>query len=325
MVSRGNEIGLGFQRMNGAAPDTACRKRLRSHDSTMMKIQSDDNEEGKKMSGGGSEVKNRKTSIAAFLEKGKQKEGRTNSNKNMMADDQEKEARIIWNGHNKVKSTKEESTASLEKMKKKQKLCNANTKKKMQIDDNEEGNNRHSGNHKLMNRKESPTLCEKEKNKEKLNKTHTEKMWAADRKERKILSRHNSIIKSGEVCTAFFGKEKKGKRLNKTNNEELQSDGDGENAPFTLAVKEKRMRLSESTEAMMCHDKPSRRSLPSIVSKEKKIDTSSGSKYKKRKRDHTLPKKGKRSDISFLIFRVGSLAKQPRARPPPPARASART
>ncbi|RLM81033.1 B3 domain-containing protein [Panicum miliaceum] len=254
------------------------------------------------MSGGGSEVKNRKTSIDAFLEKGKQKEGRTNSNKNMMADDQEKEERIIWNGHNKVKSTKKVSTASPEKMKK-QKLCNANKKKKMQIDDDEEGKNRHNGDHKLTNRKESPTLCEKDKNKEKLNKTHKEKMWAADRKERKILSRHNSI-KSGEVSTAFFGKEKKGKRLNKTKNEELQRDEDEENAPFTSVVKEKRMRPSESTEAMMCHEKPNRRSVSSIVSKEKKIDTSSGSKYKKRKRGHTLPKKGKRSDNKIHSGRV---------------------
>ncbi|RLN07171.1 B3 domain-containing protein [Panicum miliaceum] len=275
--------------MSGAAPDTACRKRLRSHDSAMMKIQSDDDEEGKKMRGGVTEVKNRK------VEKGTQKEGRTNSNKNMMADDQDKEEKIIWNGHNKVKSTKKVSTASLEKMKNKQKLYNANNKKKMQMDDDEGGKNRRNGDHRLKNRKESTTLYEKEKNKEKLSKTHKEKMWAADREERKILSRHNSV-KSGEVSTAFFGKEKKGKRLNKTNSEELQSDEDEENAPFTPAVKEKRMRPSESTEAMMCHDKPNRRSVPSIVSKEKKIDTSNGSKYKKRKRDHTLPKKGKRSD-----------------------------
>lgn len=42
------------------------------------------------MRGGVSGVTNGKTSTAAILEMGKQKEGRASSNKNMMADDREK-------------------------------------------------------------------------------------------------------------------------------------------------------------------------------------------------------------------------------------------
>ncbi|OEL26712.1 B3 domain-containing protein [Dichanthelium oligosanthes] len=317
--------------MGGAAPDMAGRKQLRSRYSAMMKIQSGDEEEEKKMRGGASEVRNKNTSTAVFLEEGKKKEGGTNNNKNMMANDQEKiEKTTIWNGHNKMKSRKNSAIAFLKKVKKKEKLFNVNSKKKMQIGDDEDGKNRCNSDHKLKSRKESTTLSEKETNKEKLNKTHRVKMWAADSKERKILSGHNKV-KSGEMSTAFFGKEKKGKRLNKTNNEELQSDGDEEEmwnydskarngkvtaafseeekkkkrpnntnteketAPITPAVKEKRMRLSESTEMMMCHDKL-KRNAPSNLSKEKKMDISSGSNYKKRKREepHTLFKKEKR-------------------------------
>ncbi|XP_012703636.1 B3 domain-containing protein Os02g0598200 isoform X1 [Setaria italica] len=253
---------------------------------------------------------------------GKQKEGRASSNKNMMADDREKKNKTTtWNGHNKVKSSKKVSTTSLEKMRKKEKLCNANNKKKMQICDDEEG----------KNRKESTTISER-KDKEKMNKTHKEKMRAANSKERKILSGHDGVKKSVEVSTAFFGKEKKGKRLNKTINLELQSDEDEEEgvwnydgkvkngkvatafseeekrkrrpnnnteketAALTPAVKEKRMRPSESTEMMMLHDKPNGRNVASNVSKEKKMDTSSGSNYKKRKREEpdSLSKKEKR-------------------------------
>ncbi|CAN6279088.1 unnamed protein product [Urochloa humidicola] len=319
--------------MGGAAPDMTWRKRLRSRASDVIEIHSDDDEEGNEMRGGVSEVKNRKTSSnAAFLEKGKQKEGRNSRNKNMMADNREKEEKTtIWNGHDKVKSGKKVSTASIEKMKKTENLCNANNKKKMQICADKEGKNRRDWDYKSKNRRESNTLSEK-KNNEKMNKTHKGKMWAADRKERKILSGHNRVKKSGEVSPALSGKEIKGKRLNKTINEDLQSDEDEdevwnygskvkngkvattfseeekrkkrpknantekETAQLTPAIKEKRTSPSENTEMMMLHDKPNGRNIPSNnVSKEKKMDTSSGSNSKKRKREepHSLSKKEK--------------------------------
>ncbi|KAF8693681.1 hypothetical protein HU200_039093 [Digitaria exilis] len=229
------------------------------------------------------------------------------------------------------KSRKKVSTASLEKMKKR-KLCDDNKKKKMKIRDDKEGKNRFSSDHKLKNMKEPTTLSEEEKNKQKMNKTHKEKMCAADSKERKIRSGHNRVQKSGELSNALFGKEKKEKMMNNTISEELQSDEDGQEevwkygskvkngkvaatfceedkrkkgpnntntekgtAPLTPAVKEKKMRPSESKE-MMFHDKPNQRNVSSNVSKEKKMDTSSGSNYKKRKREEpqSLSKKEKR-------------------------------
>lgn len=261
----------------------ACRKR-HSRDSATIEIHSDEDEGGNKMRGGVSEVKNGKASTAAILEKGKQKEGRASSSKNMMADDREKEKKkVSWNRHNKLKSREKVSSASVEKTREKEKLCNTN-KKKMQICDDEEGKNRCNQDYNLKNRKES-RISEK-KNKEKMDKTHKEKIRAADSKERKKMSGHNGVKKSREVSTAFFGNEKKGERLNKNTEKET--------APLTPAVKEKRMRPSES-EMMMPHDKQNGRNVPSNVSKEKKMDTSSGSNYKKRKREepHSLSKKGK--------------------------------
>ncbi|CAL4886888.1 unnamed protein product [Urochloa decumbens] len=320
--------------MGGASPDMPYRKRLRSRARDVIQIHSDDDdEEGNKTRGGVNEVKNTKTSTAALLEKGKQKEGGTRSNKNMMADDLEKEKKTtIWNGHSKVESRKKVSTASLEEMKK-EKLCNANNKKKMQIC-GDEGRNRGDWDHKLKKRKESNTLSEK-KSKEQMQKTHKEKMRAADSNERKILSghKHNRVKKGGEVSPAFIGKEKKGKRLNKTISEDLQSDEDEEEvwnhgrkvkkngkvattfseeakrkkrpnntnteketAALTPAIKEKRMSPCDSTEMVVLHDKSNGRNVPSNASKEKKKDTSSGSNYKKRKREepHSLSKKEKR-------------------------------
>ncbi|CAN6244998.1 unnamed protein product [Urochloa humidicola] len=302
--------------MGGAAPDMTYRKRLRSRGSDVIEIHSDDDDEGNEMRGGVSEVKSRKTSSStAFLEKGKQKEGGTRRNKNMMADDREKEEKkAIRNGHNKVMISKKASAAFLGKMNK-EKLCNANNKKKMQICGDMEGTDRCNWDHKLKNRKESTTLSEKKKNKEKMNKTHKEKAWAADSKERNILSGQNRVKKSGDVSTAFFGKlqsdeeeedvrncsskvknrkvatsfsegEKRKKRTKYTNTEK-------ETAPLTPAVKEKRMSPSESTEM---HHKPNGRNVPSNVSKEKKMDTSSGSDHKKRKREepHSLSKNEKK-------------------------------
>ncbi|CAL5057315.1 unnamed protein product [Urochloa decumbens] len=320
--------------MGGAAPDMPYRKRLRSRARDVIQIHSDDDdEEGNKTRGGVNEVNNTKTSTAALMEKRKQKEGGTRSNKNMMADDREKEKKkTIWNGHNKVESRKKVSITSLVEMKK-EKLCSANNTKKMQISGNKEGKgkNRCDCDHKLKKRKESNTLSEK-KNKEKMHTTHKQKMWAADSKERKILSGHNRVKKGGEVSPAFIGKEKKGKRLNKNINEDLQSDEDEEEvwncgrkvkkngkvattfseeakrkkrpnntntekgaAPLT-PVKEKRMSPSESMKMVVLHDKSKGRNVPSNAFKEKKTDTSSGSNYKKRKREepHSQSKKEKR-------------------------------
>ncbi|CAN6252199.1 unnamed protein product [Urochloa humidicola] len=291
--------------MGGAAPDMTYRKRLRSRGRVVIEIHSDDDEEGNEMRGGVSEVKSRKTSSnTAVLEKGKgkQKEGGTSRNKNMMADDQDKgEKTTIGNGHNKVMSRK--------------KACpsNANKKKKMQICGGKAGTNRCNWDHKLKNGKESPTLSEK-KNKEMMNKTHKE-MCAADSKGRKILNDRNRVQKSREVSTAFFRKqqsdeeeeevwncsskvknrkvamtfsegEKRKKRPKYTNTEK-------ETAALTPAVKEKRMSPSESTEM---HYNPNGRNVPSNVSKEKKMDTSSGSNHKKRKREepHSLLKNKKK-------------------------------
>ncbi|KAJ1279822.1 hypothetical protein BS78_04G185300 [Paspalum vaginatum] len=278
--------------MIGAVPDPLRRNSLRIRDSAKT---SNNGEEGKKTKDRVTEVKNRKASAAASLEKGKKNERLNN------AGDEE---RAMWNGDRRAKISGLPATLS-EKEWKNEKLNRFNSKKMMMADGNNE---------KKMQ------IGKEVKNNGKLNKTHREKMQAADGKERKILSAHNRV-KSGEVSTAFFGKEKKGKMLNKTNTEELQSDEDEEvrsydskvkngkqekrpnntngakePAPITPAVK-KRVRPSESMEMKMQRDKQKRRNVASDASKEKKMDTSSCSNYKKRKREepHTLNEKEKRT------------------------------
>ncbi|WVZ74737.1 hypothetical protein U9M48_022886 [Paspalum notatum var. saurae] len=292
--------------MIGAVPHPLRRKSLKSRDSAKT---SNNGEEAKKMRDRVTEVKNRKTSVAASLEKGKKNERLNNAHD---------EEQAMWNGDWRAKNSGLPARLS-EKEWKKEKQNKFNSKKKMMADGNNE---------KKMQ------IGKEVNNNGKLNKTHQEKMQAVDSKERKILSAH-SRVKSGEVPTAFFGKEKKGKMPNKTNIEELQSDEDEEErncgskvkngkqekrpnntssakepAPITPAVK-KRMRPSESMEMKMQHDEQKRRNVASDTSKEKKMDTSSGSNYKKRKREepHTLNEKEKRtcshaSDIKIRDGRV---------------------
>ncbi|OQU85252.1 hypothetical protein SORBI_3004G204000 [Sorghum bicolor] len=288
--------------MIGSAPDSARRKP--SHDRANDEVRHGD-----------TVVKNTKRSADAFTEKRKKKDHLYNANHGKDRD--------IRNGDQRIKKSRVPAASSekgrekgdhdlnktsskkkmmgvdldkkrtvtsrrkkLERERKKKLLINASIRKNMQRDDGEEG--RIMSNYyetKVKSKKVSTTLSDKERNKEKLNKTHREKkMQAADSKMRN----HDSGVNKGKVSTTFCDKEKKRKRPSNTNSEK-------ETAPITYAVKEKKMRTTESVEIKMRHDRQNRRNVSLDVSNEK-MDTSSGSNYKIRKRKlaHTLLKEKKR-------------------------------
>ena len=112
---------------------------------------------------------------------------------------------------------------------------------------------------KVKSKKVSTTLSEKEKNKEKLNKTHREKKMQADDSK---MRNYDSGVNKGKVSTTFCDKETKRKRPNNTNSEK-------ETAPITSAVKEKKMRTTESMEIKMRHDRQNRRNVPLDVSNDR--------------------------------------------------------
>jgi hypothetical protein len=307
----GNEFLVG---MTGSAPDSARQKRC--HDTANGEVRDGD-----------TVVKNGKTSDAASVEKREKKEhlfkcsayhgkdtdmwsgdqrinksrvpaalceqgremdddlNKTNSKERMMGVELDKEKTITSDDCSKVEGKKKFNTASPEEERKK-KPHNASTGKNMQRDDDKEVVRIMSNSDtKVKIKKVSTPLPKKEKNKEKLNKTYREKkMQAADSKMRSCYSG----VKKGKVPTAFCDKEKKRKMPDNTSSEK-------ETAPITPAVKEKKMRTTESMEIKMRHDRQNRRNVPLDVSNEK-MGTSSGSNYKiwKEKLPHTLLKEKKR-------------------------------
>jgi len=98
------------------------------------------------------------------------------------------------------------------------------------------------------------------------------------------------------VFTTFCGIEKKRKRPANTSTEK-------ETAPITSLVKEKKLRMTESVEFKMRHDKQNRINVLLDISDEN-MGTSSGSNYKisKKKLPHTLFK-GKRRCGAMIVIR----------------------